>query len=349
MAQQFKFSPLIFAILLLAGLLAWLYMPVEQSEARRGASEIPVVATIVQQQPFAQVVEALGTATANEAIVVTAQETDKIEALLFDDGDLVKRGQLLVRMNIKEEQARLNELKINLAEAQRQLNRVKGLVKEKAASQQLLDEREAQVDALIAQIDVAEAQIADREIRAPFDGLLGVRQVSDGALVRPGDQITTLDDIQTLKVDFSVAERHLPSVKLGQKVEATSIAYPGRVFEGEISHIDSRVDAATRAVRVRAKISNPELLIRPGMLLQILVQKSVSQSLVIPESALVPIDDQQYVFVVEEGKAKRLTVQLGVRKPGQVQILSGLTEGQQVVTQGTLRLQDGTAVKIVEG
>lgn len=349
MAQQFKFSPLIFAILLLAGLLAWLYMPVEQSEARRGASEIPVVATIVQQQPFAQVVEALGTAIANEAIVVTAQETDKIEALLFDDGDLVKRGQLLVRMNIKEEQARLNELKINLAEAQRQLNRVKGLVKEKAASQQLLDEREAQVDALIAQIDVAEAQIADREIRAPFDGLLGVRQVSDGALVRPGDQITTLDDIQTLKVDFSVAERHLPSVKLGQKVEATSIAYPGRVFEGEISHIDSRVDAATRAVRVRAKISNPELLIRPGMLLQILVQKSVSQSLVIPESALVPIDDQQYVFVVEEGKAKRLTVQLGVRKPGQVQILSGLTEGQQVVTQGTLRLQDGTAVKIVEG
>lgn len=349
MAQQFKFSPLIFAILLLAGLLAWLYMPVEQSEGRRGASEIPVVATIVQQQPFAQVVEALGTATANEAIVVTAQETDKIEALLFDDGDLVKRGQLLVRMNIKEEQARLNELKINLAEAKRQLNRVKGLVKEKAASQQLLDEREAQVDALIAQIDVAEAQIADREIRAPFDGLLGVRQVSDGALVRPGDQITTLDDIQTLKVDFSVAERHLPSVKLGQKVEATSIAYPGRVFEGEISHIDSRVDAATRAVRVRAKISNPELLIRPGMLLQILVQKSVSQSLVIPESALVPIDDQQYVFVVEEGKAKRLTVQLGVRKPGQVQILSGLTEGQQVVTQGTLRLQDGTAVKIVEG
>lgn len=348
MAQQFKFSPLILAILLLAGLLAWLYMPTEQTESAKAGGEIPVVATVVQQQPFAQVVEALGTATANEAIVVTAQETDKIEALLFDDGDLVKRGQLLVRMNIKEEQARLNELKINLAEAQRQLNRVKGLVKEKAASQQLLDEREAQVDALIAQIDVAEAQIADREIRAPFDGLLGVRQVSDGALVRPGDQITTLDDIQTLKVDFSVAERHLPSVKLGQKVQATSIAYPGQLFEGEISHIDSRVDAATRAVRVRAKISNPELLIRPGMLLQVLVQKSVMQSLVIPESALVPIDDQQFVFVVENGKVRRLAVQLGARKPGEVQVMAGLTEGQQVVTQGTLRLQDGIDVKIVE-
>ena len=349
MAKQFKFSPLIIAILLLAGLLAWLYLPTEQKQQRRGGGDIPVVAQVVELQPFAQVVEALGTANANEAIVVTAQETDKIEALLFDDGDLVTQGQLLVRMNIKEEQARLNELKINLAEAKRQLKRIKNLAKENAASQQLLDERKAEVDALVAQIDVAQAQIADREIRAPFAGLLGVRQVSEGALVRPGDQISTLDDIQTLKVDFSVAERHLPSVRLKQKVQATSVAYPGRVFEGEISHIDSRVDAATRAVRVRAKVNNSELLLRPGMLLQILVQKSVSESLVVDESALVPIDDKQFVFVIEEGKARKVEVQIGVRKPGQVQIISGLSSGQQVVVEGTLRLQDGTSVRVVEG
>ncbi|BDX08182.1 efflux RND transporter periplasmic adaptor subunit [Planctobacterium marinum] len=349
MAQQFKISPLIFAILLLAGLLVWLYMPVEQQQQRRGGGDIPVVAQTVELQPFAQVVEALGTANANEAIVVTAQETDKIEALLFDDGDLVTQGQLLVRMNTKEEQARLNELKINLAEAQRQLKRVKNLAKENAASEQLLDEREAEVDALVAQIDIAEAQIADREIRAPFAGLLGVRQVSEGALVRPGDQISTLDDIQTLKVDFSVAERHLPSVRLKQKVAATSVAYPGRVFEGEISHIDSRVDAATRAIRVRARINNSELLLRPGMLLQILVQKSVSESLVVDESALVPIDDKQFVFVIEDGKARKVEVQIGVRKPGQVQIIGGLSSGQQVVVEGTLRLQDGTSVRVVEG
>ena len=349
MAQQLKFSPLILAILLLAGLLTWIYLPQEAQQSVRKSTELPVVVVEVTEKPFALVVEALGTATANEAIVVTAQETDKIEKLFFDDGEIVSKGQLLVKMNTQEEKARLTELESNLAESKRQLKRVSELAQENAASQQLLDERQAEVDALNAQILVAKSQITDREIRAPFNGVLGVRQVSEGALVRPGDEITTLDDIQTVKVDFSIAEKHLPSVRLKQKVEATSIAYPDLTFEGVISHIATRVDPTTRAIQVRAIVSNPELLLRPGMLLQMTVEKKVSQSLVIPESALVPVNDDQFVYVVEDGKVKRTKVTLGERKPGEVQVLQGLQAGQQIVTGGTIRLRDGAAVKIVEG
>jgi len=349
MAQQIKFSPLVFAILLLAGLIAWIYWPVEVQQSQRRSGEVPVVVTIVEEKPFASVVEALGTASANEAIVVTAQETDKVQNLYFEDGELVTTGQLLVKLNTQEEQARLSELQINLAEAQRQLKRVRDLAKENSASEQLLDERKSEVAALRAQISIAEAQIADREIRAPFDGLLGARQISEGALVRPGDQITTLDDIHTLKVDFSIAERHLPSVKLRQKVLTSSVAYPEQIFEGVISHIATRVDPVTRAIQVRALVSNPELLLRPGMLLQMVVEKSVTTSMVIPESALVPIDDDQFVYVVTEGKAVKTKVLLGERRPGEVQIMKGLRSGQQVVTGGTVRLSDGKAVKVVEG
>ena len=349
MAQQLKFSPLVFAILLLAGLLAWMYWPAEVQETKRRGGDVPVVVTVVQEKPFASVVEALGTASANEAIVVTAQETDKVQKLYFEDGELVSAGQLLVRLNTQEEEARLSELQVNLAEAQRQLKRIKNLAKENAASQQLLDERKAEVEGLSAQIAVAKAQIADREIRAPFDGLLGARQISEGALVRPGDQITTLDDIHTLKVDFSIAERHLPSVKLKQRVQASSVAYPGQIFEGVISHIATRVDPVTRAIQVRAMVSNPELQLRPGMLLQMIVEKNVSQSLVIPEAALVPIDDDQFVFVITDGKAVKTKVTLGASKPGEVQIRDGISAGQQVVTGGTIRLRDGAKVKVVEG
>lgn len=349
MAQQLKFSPLVFAILLLAGLITWIYWPVEVQKSQRSGGDIPVVVTEVTEKPFASIVEALGTAAANEAIVVTAQETDKVQTLYFEDGELVKKDQLLVTMNTVEERARLSELEVNLAEARRQLARVRDLAKENAASEQVLDERKAAVDALVAQISVAKAQIADREIRAPFDGLLGTRQISEGALVRPGDQITTLDDIHTLKVDFSVAERHLPSVKLNQKVQASSVAYPDRVFEGVISHIASRVDPVTRAIQVRALVSNPELDLRPGMLLQIVVEKNITNSLVIPEAALVPINDEQFVYVVEEGKVQRTKVILGERRTGEVQILDGIQSGQQVVTAGTIRLRDGVAVKVVEG
>ena len=348
MKKPFGISPPLIGVLILMGLLAYLYWPKSEEVGQRKTSVTPVVTYEVVQSEFAVVVEALGTAKANESVLLTAQNTDLVQSIEFDDGQMVKKGQLLLTLNNRQEKARVHELEINLQEAKRQLKRITDLARGNAASQQLLDEQQAKVKSLSAQKEVVEAQLAELELRAPFSGKLGIRQVSLGALVKPGDVITTLDDLQVVKVDFSIAEVHLPSIALGQLINASSIAYPGEIFSGKIASVDSRIDPLTRAVQVRATIDNEGAKLRPGMLLQILLQKQILHTLVVPEGALIPIEDKQFVFVVEDNKAISTEVKVGRRKPGFVQILSGLKVGDKVVIEGTLRLQDGTQVKVLQ-
>lgn len=349
MSKNTWFSPLLLVTAALLGLVIYLNFPAEQEQQQhqRGGTT-PVMVFTVNQQAFPVIVEALGTAKANEAVTITAQQSDIVEKILFDDGQVVEQGQLLLVMNDRQERARVNELQVNLDEAKRQLKRITNLAKESVASEQLLDEQQAKVKAINAQLESANAQLQQLEIRAPFSGRLGIRQVSLGAFIGPSDVITTLDDLARVKVDFSVAENHLPSVKLGQQVTAKSVAYPGKAFTGNISSIDSRVDPVTRAIQVRAIIDNPELALRPGMLLQINLQKQVLQTLVVPEKALIPNEDKQFLFVIEEGKAIQKEVKIGLRRPGEVQITQGLSAGEKVVIEGALRLQNGSAVNILQ-
>ncbi len=340
-------SPLVFVVVILAGLLVYLYLPAEPEERRAPPSSTPVKVAVVQEQAFPITVEALGTAKASESITITSQQTEVVSEINFNDGDIAQAGQLLVQLNDSEELARISELKANIAEAERQFTRVKNLAKSSSASEQLLDEQQARVQALQAQLDVAKAQLNELAIKAPFSGLLGLRQVSKGALIQPGDVITTLDDTSVIKVDFSVAEAHLASLEKGQSVTATSIAYPGQTFRGEISTVDTRVDPVSRSVQVRALVDNADGKLRPGMLLQVLLQKRVLETLVLPEKALVPVEDRQYVFVVEDGKVRQQEVKIGVRRPGKVQVLSGLEAGEQVVTEGTLRVRNNSAVRVL--
>ncbi|WP_088330638.1 efflux RND transporter periplasmic adaptor subunit [Lacimicrobium sp. SS2-24] len=349
MAKKFSLSPVLILLLLVVAVTLYLYLQPQQAQPSRQMRAVPVKVEEVTQQDFAVIVEALGTANANEAVQITAQQSEVVATIGFDDGDMVEKGQLLVQLNDREERARVSELQINLQEAKRQLQRITNLARENATSAQLLDEQEARVNALKAQLEVARSQLAELEIRAPFSGKLGIRRVSQGALVRPGDVITTLDDLSQVKVDFSVAERHLPDVSNGLQVDATTVAYPGEVFRGEIISMDSRLDPVTRSVQVRALVDNPELRLRPGMLLQIQLQKQVLNTLVLSESALIPIQDKQFVFVVgEDNKAQRREVKIGRRKPGLVQVISGLQEGEKVVVEGSLKLGDGTPVNVLE-
>ena len=222
------------------------------------------------------------------------------------------------------------------------------MAKESAASEQLLDEQQAKVKALQAQMDVVNSQLDELQIRAPFDGVLGIRQVSVGALLTPGDLVSTLDDIALVKVDFSISEAHLPTVVIGQQIKATSVAYPGEIFAGKIASIASRLDPITRSIQIRANIDNKLLKLRPGMLLQIELQKLMLETLVLPEQSLVPVEDKQFVFVVKDGAVSRKEVEAGRRRPGFVQIISGLDVGDQVVVEGTLRLRDGSKVRILD-
>lgn len=344
MSKGLKFSPLLFAVILCLGLVVYLYMPKEESQQANQSGATFVKVHKVNQEDFEVVVEALGTGKANESVFITTQTSDIVQKIHFDDGDLVKQGQLLLELNDVEEKARLAELNVNLQEALKQLKRIKNLAKNNVASEQLLDEQLAKVNVLNAQMDVAKTQLDELLVKAPFDGILGVRQISVGALVTPGDVVTTLDDLSFIKVDFDIAESHLASVALGQKIRATSVAYPGKVFEGQITSIASRVDPSTRSVQIRANIKNEDLKLRPGMLLQILLQKQVLQTLVVPEVVLVPVEDKQFVFLVKGDSVALVEVKVGRRKPGKVQILSGLEAGDVVVTEGTLKLRDGSKV-----
>ncbi|MBT1450370.1 efflux RND transporter periplasmic adaptor subunit [Glaciecola sp. XM2] len=351
MSKFIKLSPLFVGVVALAAFLIYINMPAQEAQGGpQGGGDTPVVVSEASNQAFPVIVEALGTAVANESVNITAQQAETVIALAFDDGDVVEQNQVLVELNNRAERARLNELNININEARRQLARIKDLANQSAASQQLLDEQESRVETLIAQKDVAQADLEELVIRAPFSGRLGTRMVSVGSLVRPGDVITTLDDLSVVKVDFSISELHLASVANGQTIYATSVAYPGEQFIGEISNIDSRIDPITRSIQIRAELPNPDLKMRPGMLLQINIEKRVLNALVIPETALVPEGDSQFVFLINgDNKAKKTLVTVGERKPGLVQILSGLSEGDKVITEGTLRVRDGSAVRVVKG
>ena len=347
MSKALKVSPLLIAVMLCLGLVVYLYLPKDVSEQVKQANITLVKVHRTIEEEFEVVVEALGTGRANESVLITTQTSDIVQEIHFDDGVRVKAGQVLLTLIDLEEKARLAALDVDLQEANRQLKRIANLAKNNVASEQLLDEQQAEVNALIAEMNVLKTQMGALEVRAPFDGLLGLRQVSVGALVRPGDVITTLDDLSIIKVDFNIAEVHLPSVAIGQNIRATSIAYPDEIFEGKIVSIGSRVDPATRAIQIRANINNQDFKLRPGMLLQINLQKKMLTTLTLPEASLVPVEDKHFVFVVNGETVTRKQVTIGLRKPGKVQIVSGLNEGELVVIEGALKLRHGSKVKVL--
>jgi membrane fusion protein (multidrug efflux system) len=187
--------------------------------------------------------------------------------------------------------------------------------------------------------------VADRTITAPFAGVLGLRQVSLGALVAPGTVITTLDDDSTIKLDFTLPEAALSAIAQGQAISATSDAWPGVAFDGHIADIDSRVDPETRAVRVRAELPNSDGRLRQGMLLRVRVQLPTRQALVLPELAVQQEAEQSSVFRVgADGKVEQVPVKLGTRREGVVEVVSGLKAGDRVVVEGTVKLHPGSTV-----
>jgi membrane fusion protein (multidrug efflux system) len=310
----------------------------------------PVITAAVRVAPFEDRIEALGTLRANESVTLTASVTETVNALHFDDGDRVQSGQVLVEMTSAEEHALLNEAKASLDEAERQYRRVQSLATQGTASKSLLDERQRESQTALARVVAIESRLADRLIKAPFAGVVGLRNISVGALVEPGDRIATLDDDAVMKLDLAVPSVHLASLVPGLGVVATARAYGERKFTGEVRSIDSRVDPVTRSVVVRVLLNNTERLLKPGMLMQVTLRQNPRQTLVIPESALMPTGRDQFLLVAKphEGghMAERRQIQIGSRRPGEVEVVSGLLEGELVITHGTQRVRPGETVTL---
>ncbi len=345
----FRRHPVLLAVAAaLLGILALVLVKMMGGEERpeRGARAVPVVVSPVSRVPFTDSISAIGTAKANESVVITAKVTETVRRVNFEDGMMVEKGDVLVELTNAEESALLAEAQANLTEAELQYQRTADLVQRGNATRARLDEVTGLRNAARARVEALEARLADRLIRAPFSGVLGFRRVSPGTLVMPGTEIATLDDIDIIKLDFSIPEAYLASIRPGLQVVAESIAYPGREFVGEIKTVEARIDPSTRSVSVRAEIRNSDRLLRPGMLLTVSVIRSRDVLPAVPEAALVPIQDRQYVFVVKDDAVVQTEVEIGRRRVGYVEIVKGLALGDPVVVEGTIRLRDGVPVTV---
>jgi membrane fusion protein (multidrug efflux system) len=316
-----------------------------------GTAPAAVIVSEARIEPFVERVEALGTLRANETVVLTAKTTDTIRAIHFNDGQRVSKGDVLVEMTNEQQAAELDEERANLAEAKKQLDRIRALRDAGTASQTLLDQRQREYSAAQARLRGVESRLRDRLIVAPFDGVVGLRYVSVGALLQPGMQITTLDDDSIMKMDFSVPELFIGSLRQGLKINARTRAYEGQVFEGEISGVDTQIDPATRSVVVRAIILNESRILRPGLLMNVVLEKNPRESIVIPEEAIIPEGRKNFVLLaVDDGDgtvARRVEVTTGGRVPGKVEIIEGLKAGDRVITHGTMTTRPGQKVRVM--
>ncbi len=303
-----------------------------------------VTVYVAETREFVDDVLAVGTLRADESIEVSSNVTERIEEIMFDDGQSVAQGDTLALLATRQEEAMLSSAKASLAEETREVERLRQLVAKGAAASINLAERQTQQTVAEAKIGEMEAEVADRRITAPFAGVVGLRRISPGALVTPGTVITTLDKTDTMKLDFTVPETFLGTLTPGLKVAAKSNAFPDRSFGGTIATIDSRVDPITRAVAVRARIPNPDGQLRPGMLMTVNLQRNPRESVAVPERAIIPVRDERSVFKVVGGKAVKAAVVTGRRTPGFVEVLEGIAPGDTVISDGFLGLQDGAEV-----
>lgn len=319
--------------------------------AREDAKVTKVFVYEVGEQSFSSTLQALGTLRANEATTISASVTEVVTAIHFDDGQRVKRGDILVEMASGEERALLEAAEHALVEAEQQYRRVQSLVKNKLATQAVLDERKLAYDSARSQLEATRSRLKDLLIIAPFDGVVGLRNISRGALVRPGDVITTLDDDSVMKLDMSVPSVYLPHLKTGMSVTAWAHALGDKPFVGEIASIGTRIDPVTRSVQVRAIVPNPERILKPGLLMIVELEEPPRNVVVVPEKALIQQAAETYVYVVADDQqpwtVQRRQVTTGERKPGIMEIIDGLSVGEKIVTHGHLKLKDGSNVEVV--
>lgn len=317
--------------------------------ATGGGSAVRVVAAPARIERQSLVIEALGTARANESIEVTSKTSNLVTAVRFEEGQRVRRGNVLVELDGEAARADLAVANAALTESGSQLQRSRELHATKVLSDQQIEQIVATHEANRARVAAAQSRVNDTVIRAPFDGRVGLRRVSVGGLVAPGTVITTLDDASTIKLDFTVPETAVAAMRPGLVLEARSVAWPGRAFKGRVASVDSRVDPQTRSVVVRALVPNDEGLLKPGMFLNVSLERGEADVLVVPEEALLPEQGSVYVYVVDDGKASRRKIETGRRGVGSVQVLAGLASGELVVTEGTQKLRDGVTVEVVDG
>jgi membrane fusion protein (multidrug efflux system) len=313
-------------------------------------SNVAVEAAAAVATTSTEDLRAIGTLQSDESVQITSEIAGRITQIPLSEGAPVKADDILVQLDDALVRAEVDDTQARFVLAQGNLGRANSLAKSGNVTERARDEATTNEETARAALELAKVRLSKHTIRAPFDGVAGMRKVSPGAYITPGQPIVNLEKIDTLKIDFKLPELYLSQVKTGQTVEISVDALPGRTFTGTIYAIDPHLDVNGRALSIRARLENPELILRPGLFARIRVKGQVKRNvLVIPESAIVPRGADKIVYLVKNGQAKEAKVVLGGRHNGLVEILEGLAEDAMVVTAGQQKLKDGSRVEIVVG
>jgi membrane fusion protein, multidrug efflux system len=307
-----------------------------------GMPPMQVETVRVRAQPLPNEFETVGTLRADESVMLRPEVAGEIETVNFNEGERVAAGQLLFTLDSALVRAAANETEANLVNAKRAYARATDLAARQLIAGADLDTKRAELQVAEARAASARTRLQKARITAPFAGVTGLRNVSAGDYVEVGQELVQLVRLDPIELDLRAPEVVLSSLAVGQKVLFGVDAYRDERFEAEVVAIAPTVDAGGRSVALRARLANPDLKLRPGMSARVRITLSTSGSaLLVPEQAIWPMGEQKTVFVIDQGKAKQVPVELGTRLPGQVEVTSGLKDGDEVVVAGQLKLRDG--------
>ncbi len=293
---------------------------------------------------------AVGSLQSNETVVIRSEIAGRIATINFREGRTVGTGDLLFSLDASEYQAQLAQSSASMKSTEMNFNRAKDLREKSLISQQEYDDASAKLEEARAKRAIDQSRLEKTSLRAPFNGVLGVRSVSPGAYIKPGEDLVMLEDIDPIKVEFRIPEAYSRQVKPGQHITVRVDAYPGEIFHGEVYVIDTRMDTQTRTMLLRGRIPNAKKNLRPGMFSRVaLILATRSEALVVPEQAVVPFGNDLFVYRVIDSKAVQTRVETGRRMDGKVEIKTGLARDEIVVTAGQMKIRDGMPVAVMGG
>ena len=313
-----------------------------------GGRQTTVETMVVQPQQLSSSVHAVGTVLADASAVLRAEVPGQILQLHFEDGHSVAKGARLFSIEATVLEAEANEARANVEQSEAAYNRAKELITSQLISATDYDSARANYNVAVARLLSSEARLSKTIIRAPFEGTVGLRMINIGDYATIGQELVDVVRLDPLRLDFNIPETLLALVKPGQKIDVSVGAYPNELFPGEITAIAPAIDVAGHSVAIRARLPNSEMKLRPGLFAQVsITMGSKPDALMVPEQAIWPVGQDKTVFVVEDGKAIQKTVSIGQRENGFVEIVDGLSAGDEVVTAGQMKIFNGADVKTI--
>ncbi|PZW51184.1 membrane fusion protein (multidrug efflux system) [Humitalea rosea] len=323
--------------------------PAPAQATRGGGGAVGVVVQPARIGLVVERAESVGTVRAREAVTISTKVSGIVTTIGFQEGQMVKQGDELVNLDAAALRAEMDQARALMDDARMQLRRAQQLQPGQTIAASRLDTLESLSRQAEGRMRQAQAKLEEMRITAPFSGRVGLRQVSLGALIQPGTAITTLDDITTVRVEFSMPEVFLASARIGATVTARTAAYGDRRFVGRVLVVDTRIDPATRSIRLISEFDNPDEALKPGLFLSVELElHRRADAVLVAEEAIDPVGDRAYLYVVRDGRAKRVEVALGARLPGEVEVTRGVTAGEQIVVRGIQRLRHDAPVRITE-